>query len=811
MIFRSSWLGRLLAAWLALVASAAGAKPLTLDRLLSLEELGQSALSPGGRWVVIETQRPYDQAPSFDFETAAASLGRLMVAELAGDGAAKPLFEAEANAGYLAGPFSPDGRRMVVFRWRDHCWDAGVVELGGGSVRWLGLPIEQALYGRSLQWVSNEVFVAIALPAGEAPLHLKLGWQNQARTRELWSRQAAGAAPSVIVTSAGPSRGADRRSDRRLVRFDLSTGQITTLAEGGFFDIELSPSRRYLAALGEAEPMGLQADQPVRMGAPTRRRAVSIVDLQTGAVREPCSNCTALIQPMAWSPTGDRLLVYQHQVGAPEADGGLVVIEAADGRRSPLAQAPRPEIGYGGEGFATVQADWLGAAPIVLARREGAVRSDWYALGAAGAINLTAALPGPPGAVAIGQDQRLLVLVEGRVWRVGMGGKAVPTGVAGATWFRPSAFGAGARPSSAPPKGERLLLRSQTGLADLSGNRWEPPAGAVVLDRTGAGLLVEERKVEGERRVMVARGGAPVRELVRLNQDVARLDRGQIRAIETMTPSGIHQKSWLYLPPGWREGDRPPLIVVPYPGSAPQKIPSRFRVSAQNLTPSAPYLAAQGYAVLAPALPRDPTLGEPASGLADQILAVVDEVVARGLVDPDRLALWGHSFGGYAGLAVATQSDRFKAVIAQAGPGNYLSRWGAVQPYFVTAPEDGAPNPLYMGYGETGQGALLGPPWRQAERYVRNSPLLQADKINTPLLLIYGDQDQVPLAEGQAMLNALYRQDKDATLLTLMGEGHVPTSPANIRAIYALVLPWLAARLSRPAEAAASEPSLPSQ
>jgi dipeptidyl aminopeptidase/acylaminoacyl peptidase len=116
-----------------------------------------------------------------------------------------------------------------------------------------------------------------------------------------------------------------------------------------------------------------------------------------------------------------------------------------------------------------------------------------------------------------------------------------------------------------------------------------------------------------------------------------------------------------------------------------------------------------------------------------------------------------------------------------------------------------------MGFNETGQGGLKGPPWRDPERYRRNSPLFQADRVTTPIMLIHGDQDYVALAQGQAMFNALYRQNKDATLLTLFGERHLPASPANLRAIYAEVLPWLADRLEAPSTPAAAEGDRPSQ
>ncbi len=807
---RSNRLGRLAAAWLALAACAAQAEPLTLDRLLAVEDLGASALSPDGRHLVIETQAPYDQAPRFDFETSAASLGRLMVADLRDGAPARPLLTPEPGAGYVAGPFSPNGRSMIVHRWKDQRWDTGVVDLRSGSPRWLGLGVDQPVYGRSLQWLSNDAFVAIVLEEGQAPLHLKLGWQNQARTAALWDRRATGTTATLSVVGSGRARATAARQDRRLMRIDLSTGHRTLLARGGFFDLELSPSRRYVAALGEAEPIGLVETPAVRMSAPGRRRALAVIDLRTGAVKAPCPACTTLIQPMAWAPHEDRLLVYQHDARAAETTGDLVVVDAASGTATPAGQGLRPEIDYGGEGFATVRADWFGARAIVRARPLRGGRPDWFALTRETPVNLTRALATSPGDLVITGDHALLGLLDQAVWRIGATGEVrrLP-GATGTAWFRPGAFGAGARLAAAPPRTDRPWLRGPAGLANLSGRvlALSPETTPLALSRQG--LVFEARAPSGVRRVALAGSRGPDRDLVVVNAAFAQLDLGGVRSLQAPGPDGQLLKSWLYLPPTWRTGQRLPLVVVPYPGSAPQRFPSRFGLTAQNFTPNPPFLAAQGYAVLVPALPRDRERGEPAQGLADQILAVVDAVVAQGYADPDRLALWGHSFGGYAALATAAQTPRFKAIIAQAGPSDFIANWGAVQQHFETAPEDGAPNPNYMGYNETGQGALKGPPWRETNRYLRNSPLLQADKITTPLMLVYGDQDFVPLSQGQAMFNALYRQDKDATLVTLFGEGHLPTSPANIRGLYAVVLPWLADRLG-PTPAAARDDNRPS-
>lgn len=810
MTLKSKLLGRLTAAWLVLAASAAGAEPLTLDRLLKLEDLGSTGLSPDGRRLVIETRAPLDEAARFDFDTPDARIGRLMVADLVAGTPARPLLAAEPGAGYTAGPFSPSGDRMIVSRWKDGRWTTGVVDLETGAVRWLPFGIDETLYGRSLQWLSDTAFVAIALGADDVPRGLKLGSQNQTRLTALWAQQAAGKVASIRISGSGRARRPEPRQDRRLVRFDLASDTQTVLATGGFLDLELSPSRRFVAVLGEAERIGLVQASAVRMMAPSRRRALSIVDLDTGAVTAICPSCNTLIEPMAWAPASDRLLVFQHAADKLETTGALTIVEARSARLRQVGAALTPAIDYGTEGVARVRADWLRSHPIALGRASGAARSDWYDVEADAPSNLTRDLPTTPDSIALSEGATLYAVAQGRVWRITTAGKAEQTSVAASGWFRPSTFALGIRPRSAPVRGKDLRLVTASGLTDLTGRDITLPSDVRPLVVTSRGTVFEDRPASGAATIgLLNQDGR--RDLVTVNADLAQVDAGPVRVVETRASNGQMMKSWVLLPPTWRPGDKPPLVVVPYPGSSPQTFPWRFKIRSNNLNPSASLLATLGYAVLAPALPHDRSRGEPAAGVADDILSVVDAVIAQGLVDPDRLALWGHSFGGYAALATATQTHRFKAIIAQAGSSDYVSTWASTEPYVLTASEDAGPTPNYLGYNETGQGGMKGPPWQETERYLRNSPLLQADKITTPMMLIYGEQDFVPLSQGQAMFNALYRQDKDATLLTMFGEGHLPASPANIRALYDAVLPWLADRLAASPPVAAKAAIRPSQ
>jgi dipeptidyl aminopeptidase/acylaminoacyl peptidase len=106
-----------------------------------------------------------------------------------------------------------------------------------------------------------------------------------------------------------------------------------------------------------------------------------------------------------------------------------------------------------------------------------------------------------------------------------------------------------------------------------------------------------------------------------------------------------------------------------------------------------------------------------------------------------------------------------------------------------------------MAWTEDVQGAMHAPPWRDPARYLRNSPIFQADHIHTPLLILEGDQDPMPLMQGEEIFSALYRQDRDAVLATYWGEGHILYSPGNVRDAYRRGLAWLKENLARPVSA----------
>ena len=339
-----------------------------------------------------------------------------------------------------------------------------------------------------------------------------------------------------------------------------------------------------------------------------------------------------------------------------------------------------------------------------------------------------------------------------------------------------------------------------------------PAAGARLLAFTEAGAVfrVDEYAI-GSRLIYVPVEGE-ARVLYTFNTHLAGVTPASapIR-IDHTDYQGEEAIGWLYLPPGGK-GDglqQYPLVVISYPGRAYDDVPPHdeygYAASIWNealtATTSVEVFAAQGYAVLLPSVPLGPLggSGEPMMRMMPAVLSAVDAAVATGYVDPQRLALSGQSYGGYGALAVATQTDRFNAIIAMAVKANLTSGYGQFAPSarFEAAQRLGPAGPPsgqgeQTGWAENGQGRMGASPWADPERYIRNSPLFFADKVESPILILHGDLDTATyITQAEEMFTALHREKKDVLFVRYWGEHHLIEQPQNQRDMWARVFNFL--------------------
>lgn len=775
----------------ALATGSAHAQTFTVEHLLSLQDVGRTAFAPTGRWLVMDVEKPWKEANRFDLDANTfLALGRPMIVDLKSKAPARPLLADTAEATYTTGAFSPDGTRIVVFRLVGFRLDVGVVTLETGEALWPGVPVDVELGAPVARWLDDETLIVLSRTP-ETARSLGRGRVHQDRSTQAWAAEAKGE-PSGVTIGSGRYQALNPPPPlARLLVVNARTGRIRDLAQGAFIDMVISPDHRRVAlvAQGQGLPAGLEAPSLFKSG---QRRRLVLADLWSGAIWTPCPVCDLANLPPTWSPDSRSVLAAARVDGTAPTFGYWRL--SVDGETRPLAPDLTAADSPGRDPRVVGGGAWLAGDPVVLARRGSEPRLDWWRLTARGPVKLTGALATAPGpALAASTDALLLATASGPT-RLTAAGALEPLASASARLALPARLaGEAVRRVVVTERGRSKVIWPKDGLT------WPDatPADDRVLDVLPDQALTASlsRSPRGVKTVVVRDGAGTARPVLTLNADLAQIPASTPIAIGHKAPDGQPRTSWLYLPTnawgnGIPKGDDIPLVVSPYPGSAYPTAPAEGVPGEIALTANTQILTSAGYAVLVPSLPLAHD-ADPGEGLAAAMLAAVDAARAQQpRLSGTRLALWGQSYGGWGSLMAATQTDRFKAVIATSPITDLFTFHGLISPQGFAAPDRYLALPAFYGWSETGQGRMLAPPFRDFERYRRNSPALLTDKINAAIMLVTSDSDFTTGQSGP-VFSALFRQDKDALLINYRGEAHVVLSPANVRDLYARALSFL--------------------
>lgn len=795
---------------LALWPGPARSAPFTLDDLLRIERFGQVAISPRETAVAFERIGPMSDAAPFEYDALGLVLrSSIFMTSSSTDTPPRLLLGEAEGPGHVIGGWSPDDKRLLIYRLRDRTFSAGIADAVTGEVQWLAGTPETALWGRAAQWRNAEELVMILRRDGDLPPMMRLGFQPEEQMRRLWQATRQGEVAGRTMIGGGAFLHLNPEpANNRLALISAASGEMQVLASGRFHDLELAPGGRFAAAARFTQDRPFDPLAPFLQGDFSERREITLLDLMTGEIWEPLPGLDLSAHLLTWSPSGDRLLVWVRRDGERWSDGRLMQI---DPHRKIVTETPlgalKPALVQTGLRTDIVCADWFGEDPILYVQNEG--RRDWVVLSGPGHRVVSAGLSSPSSSLLAISADRAVVQAGGDAWSLDHMGRAERLGRAArfSSSVTSTLFSQGQRFQFNNPARrdwtlvgddiDRWRVRTASGLT--SGVRSGSTGQVAAVSETH---LVSQRSDADHRAALLVENG---RTLARLNENLSGIEFAQAQAVNHSGPDGAPLVSWLYQPAP-ASGRRPALIVVPYPG-APARAPGPTE---EVVMANVQLMVSAGYAVLIPSLPRADHQGEPALGMASDILAAVDAAAASGGFDPEQIVLWGHSFGAFAAVAAATQSDRFTAVIAANGPYDLPSVWGQFPLTQSLLPEDGLAVRSRAGWVETGQGGLGAPPFAETDRYVRNSPVFTADRITAPVLLFTGDRDYVPAGQAEELFSALYRQQKDVVLVTYRGEGHVLSSPANLRDMYATAWLWLDQVLARKGAPVFDGPARPS-
>ncbi|MPQ47522.1 prolyl oligopeptidase family serine peptidase [Marinifilum sp. N1E240] len=216
-----------------------------------------------------------------------------------------------------------------------------------------------------------------------------------------------------------------------------------------------------------------------------------------------------------------------------------------------------------------------------------------------------------------------------------------------------------------------------------------------------------------------------------------------------------------YYPPNFDANKKYPMIVNYYGGTSPveRSFGGRYPLN---------MYAAMGYVVYLLQPSGATGFGQEFSArhqnnwgitTADEIIEGTKKFMkAHPFVDADKVGCIGASYGGFTTQLLQTRTDIFAAAISHAGISDITSYWG-----------EG-----YWGYSYSMNATGKSFPWNRKDIYVDQSPLFNADKITTPMLLLHGSVDtNVPLGESIQMYQALKLLGKDVDFVQVNGQNHL--------------------------------------
>ncbi|MEM6801450.1 MAG: S9 family peptidase [Bacteroidota bacterium] len=249
----------------------------------------------------------------------------------------------------------------------------------------------------------------------------------------------------------------------------------------------------------------------------------------------------------------------------------------------------------------------------------------------------------------------------------------------------------------------------------------------------------------------------------------------EMEVIQWKSKDGTEIEGLLYTPTGKKEGEKSPFLLHIHGGPA--------GVFTNSFSPRYHIYAALGYTQLAPNVRGSSgytdellrgNMKDIGGGDYDDLMTGVDKLLADGLIDENKMAVRGWSYGGILGGTVVTKTDRFKAASLGAMVSDWTSEYGIGFNYDVKL--------WYIG----------GTPWTNPEGYREKSALTHVAKVSTPVILFHGERDFTD-TEAQSMMffAALKDLGKEVRYLKFPREPHGFREPRHIRTLYVEEVKWI--------------------
>jgi dipeptidyl aminopeptidase/acylaminoacyl peptidase len=695
--------------------------------------------------------------------------------------------------------WSPDARKIAFVNVSDVPEDAGlslwIVDVAAAQARRLpGIALDGIL-GSPCEWLSDsQSLVCKTVPAGKGAAPVRREVPAGPVIQENLGRVTPGATYEDLLKSPEDEQFFDYYATSQIALIGLNGAAKAVGKPGVFEEVTPSPDGSYVLLIERHHPYSYL------LPFPTFPERVSVLNLKTGAIKQ-----------LADKPLADSVPNVHDAVPAGPRD-------------------------YGWRSDAPSTVFWVEAGDGGDPRKEAAVRDSLFLLDAPfeSASRKLADLPVRFERIAWGNDK--LALVEESRWRdrkrilialapagssaavklyegsfqdryhdpgqpieiLNSTGKPVlqTTADGQAVFFR----GAGAS-----PEGDKPFLSVMSVSNGDAQHIWQSAAPyyafpSAVLDPVTTTLLIRRESPDQNPNYYLQKGSSAAPEQVTFFPNPygnSQLPKKQV--LHYKRADGVDLSANLYLPPGYKPSDGPiPTLMEAYPtefktkDAAGQVTGSPYEFVTLYWGSPVPFVT-QGYAVFENA--TIPILGEgnaePNDTYVEQLVAsakaAIDEGVRLGVVDRNRVAVMGHSYGAFMTANLLAHSDLFKAGIARSG----------------------AYNRTLTPFGFQNEERTY---WQAPEIYYKMSPFSYADKIKTPILLIHGEADNnsgtFPI-QSERLFSALKGQGATVRFVLLPLESHGYQGRESVLHMFWEMNNWLNTYVKNPpgaTSAAAAKP-----
>jgi dipeptidyl aminopeptidase/acylaminoacyl peptidase len=556
-------------------------------------------------------------------------------------------------------------------------------------------------------------------------------WSPDARRIAFLSERAGDATPSS-PTSLSPSVGA------QIYLLNIQGGEPTqvTSHKTSIQNFEWSPDGRFLAFIAEEPQEKSKTKPPIVLDQDHRYAQLWIVEVATQQVRQ-LTKGSRHITSFNWSLNGAQI-VFTARATPKLLDTGTteVYVISTDLKGAPIDTASARKItsGNGAESEPRFSPDgrWIS----FLAHADGDVNVGPMK------IHIVPATGGEP---------RVLL-------------KNFNGYITGHNWVFDSQrfiFLAGLGVNS---RIYSVNLLDQT-LQAITRDEGVTTSFSSTIDGMNIAFVHETPRLATEVALLSARIMVPIY-LTNLNPQIEQFAFGQVEAIKWKSNDGVEIEGLLIYPVGYQTGRRYPLVTYIHGG------PESAYVKGFNAGWSAfpQFYAARGYAVFMPNFRGSSNYGakfaQSNAGLVgkvdyEDVISGIDELIIRGIVDGDKLAIAGWSYGGYLSAWIIGHTNRFKSAAYGAGLSNAVSYWGTADIIHQRERLHG------------------GTPWEARKMFDEQSPLTYLTNVKTPTLIFHGEKDErVPLGQSQETYRTLKRLGVNTQLVIYPDQGHGLTVPS---------------------------------